>query len=603
MADDNSPELEDQEQYEDYPDDYQPQDSLTDSQKLNYAADMLLAKNAPKGSLFRSFQSRLRLGRSKSSQFRQNPLKALKGITPEQQLQRDAGVVNRYHATNKNLATKLNLGDEKGFLKSDDFQKIDEHVKNLSIPEKQKYARLRDNYNQALQRDIEREKLGQQTSGQYHLDKAQKPPSSVAPETAEVSSQAGAEATSLGAQAGESAVLSGTGEAAALGEAGAVAGAADAAGVTAAANAGWTKSVGAQIAAGRAKAAAMRKAALAAARKGAANMAARRGVVGATGKLATTLLSEAAVPVIGWIIGIATALWVVLKTKVGKYILYGLAGVVLLPAIFFFIVVGSIGLSILPNTAADKDAVTLGSTFAGSRAAKAELTADLIKKEKDRLAVFQAQVDRTNPSQSASVKSQIAAINLLMDSILKEPDQKKRAKTTQDIIAKERALGQSLPIGDWIVTLAENYVGTTTTTGSNGENSFRCSVARRSCASFVSTVLQETGVLGDFESNTTGVWNNRDGRVIIERGGTFDVSKLQPGDVLFFGTGSSATYKGALFNHVGFFIGTCQKPENKGRNDCIVDASSSKKKVMERPVTIHGPNDGNPFMGAKRFGK
>lgn len=144
--------------------------------------------------------------------------------------------------------------------------------------------------------------------------------------------------------------------------------------------------------------------------------------------------------------------------------------------------------------------------------------------------------------------------------------------------------------GQKIVEIAKQYVGSTTQINPRtGENIFNCSAATRSCASFVSFVLNRAGVTSEFQGTTTGVWSKAGGSVIIDRGQPFDVNKLQPGDVVWFGLGSSARYSNALFNHVGIYIGNGQ----------IIDTSSSQRKVVQRPITVHTGN--NRPTAAKRF--
>lgn len=149
-------------------------------------------------------------------------------------------------------------------------------------------------------------------------------------------------------------------------------------------------------------------------------------------------------------------------------------------------------------------------------------------------------------------------------------------------------------LGAKIVSIAQKYVGTTTVPEPRDgefENTFRCDTATRSCASFVSTVLVEAGVMqyGQHSKSTTGVWDYPKGDVVIARGGDLDLSKLQPGDVVWFGLGSRAKYQGALFNHVGIYIG----------NGEIIDTSSTQKQVLRRSINTHTGD--NRFAAAKRF--
>ena len=147
-----------------------------------------------------------------------------------------------------------------------------------------------------------------------------------------------------------------------------------------------------------------------------------------------------------------------------------------------------------------------------------------------------------------------------------------------------------------IVAIAERFVGTTTKPNpQTGENDFHCANPRKSCASFVSVILEDAGALppNDFYATTTELWKKSGGTIIINIGDPGDVSKLLPGDVVWFGSGSTATYQGALFNHVGIYIG----------NGMIIDTSSGKKQVVKRPISDHfGSGGAGALRGAKRFG-
>jgi cell wall-associated NlpC family hydrolase len=144
--------------------------------------------------------------------------------------------------------------------------------------------------------------------------------------------------------------------------------------------------------------------------------------------------------------------------------------------------------------------------------------------------------------------------------------------------------------GERIASIAEGLIGTTTAIDpKTGENVFNCNAATRSCASFVSTVLQRAGVTNRFEASTTGLWNNSGGSIVIPRGGLLVLAKLQRGDVIWFGDGIAARARGnngAQFDHVGIYVG----------NGTIVDTSSSTKQVVKRSIQTHR------FMAAKRFG-
>lgn len=172
------------------------------------------------------------------------------------------------------------------------------------------------------------------------------------------------------AETGSATATEGAGAAAtqAAGEAGSATAASSEA---AAAKSGWLANTKAKAAAGRAKIAAAKSQALKEARAAAARLAQRKGLAGATGRLAATLLSEAAIPIIGWIMGALTVLWLAVKTKLGKWILLGIAAVIILPGILFMLLSLSIGTSILPSTPAQKFAATKTLALSDDPSAKA----------------------------------------------------------------------------------------------------------------------------------------------------------------------------------------------------------------------------------------
>ncbi len=146
-------------------------------------------------------------------------------------------------------------------------------------------------------------------------------------------------------------------------------------------------------------------------------------------------------------------------------------------------------------------------------------------------------------------------------------------------------------IGEKIASTAERYIGYTTSIDqSTGENTFKCNAPTRSCASFVSTVLKESGAWDQFIGNTTDLWKNSGGTVVVAPYGSLDLSKLQRGDVVWFGRGQPPRYPGMMFNHVGIYVG----------NGLIVDTSSSSRNVQKRSITTH--RGSAAFSAAKRFG-
>lgn len=176
--------------------------------------------------------------------------------------------------------------------------------------------------------------------------------------------------TAASKEAIETAASTATGGTAGLGEAAA---GGTAATTTAGQQAAQAAGAASRIAAGRAKVAAAKQAALEGARATTAKMAAQRGAVGAAGRLGAALLSEAIIPVLGWIMAGITLLWVGLKTKAGRYILMTIFFLMMLPGLAFAGLYFKFGATKTPNTDAEKYVATKSIALANDPAAKAEV--------------------------------------------------------------------------------------------------------------------------------------------------------------------------------------------------------------------------------------
>lgn len=133
--------------------------------------------------------------------------------------------------------------------------------------------------------------------------------------------------------------------------------------------------------------------------------------------------------------------------------------------------------------------------------------------------------------------------------------------------------GAASSIGTRIVTDARKYIGQTTQIGKNeDENIFRCNAPTRSCASFVSTVLLDAKAITFHEAGAQALWDRLGSAdSILDPGSRVDLARLQPGDIVWFGSGR--------FKHVGVYSGngkvihTSSVAGQKGKYARVAEAS------------------------------
>ncbi|QQG49741.1 MAG: hypothetical protein HZB70_03005 [Candidatus Berkelbacteria bacterium] len=361
----------------------------------------------------------------------------------------------------------------------------------------------------------------------------------------------------------------------------------------------WMRGVQARIRLGRVKVAAAKKAALTSARGTAAKMAARRGAVGLLGRAGTALLAEAAIPVIGWIMAAATALWLLFKTKLGRWILIGLLVLISLPGFFFAISFGLIGSSHTPSTPQEKNEVQLAGAFAGDVLETKQVTDRLITSELNRYEAIKDNLKEYSTGAPSDAAGQADAIITDLTALKKSSTGKKNKEAVQKIVAKKRAFEATLPFNEWAARAAEELLRLPPGT---------CPIAPRAdtnlgCASFVSYVLIKAGIPQSHVAATVGVWTNPNLTLVVPNLRTINTNyynetkgSLKRGDIIWWGYGVCGKKKrqapGGLHCHIGIFVG----------NDEAIHNSSTKANKAGGIAPIRNKvTHRKDFNGAKRY--
>lgn len=316
------------------------------------------------------------------------------------------------------------------------------------------------------------------------------------------------------------------------------------------------------------------------------------------------------VPVVGTAIGLAVG-WLVgkLLPKAINFVknnwtkpVYIIAGLFILLAIPFALLGLKGGGKITPTTSTQlfqSQALLpyIGGDFVLSGG---KINEKVYQAEKERYAIIQHNVD-TDPrvsGRSAEVKKSINEILQLIDSGRNLSGDPKK-KITADTIAKIQALDSTLPFGSWIAAAARNQVG-------KPSGNF-CTITqaggRVACASFVSTVLQNAGIPNPIQAGVDGIWRRTFYKIVVNRPdikstGHYNLnkSKLQIGDIIFWGDGSCSKGGSVLFDHIGFYVGGDEAVDNSsGGKDGTPPPQIRKRGAASRSSCI-------VFNGAKRYG-
>jgi uncharacterized integral membrane protein len=272
-------------------------------------------------------------------------------------------------------------------------------------------------------------------------------------------------------------------------------------------------------------------------------------------------------------------------------------GIILLVIIIILIVVALASFSSnsgkgparYPTSVSQQEQATLLSALSGDKIANDKTVKEVVEDEKDRYQRIKGNAQKHSADKVAAIDAKIVEFTPILDSLLKTSNKVERIKIRDDLQKKMLEFEGTLPFGTWIVANAKTHVGEPT------GNFCRITGApdKLACASFSSTTLWESGVPNAIVGTTTALWNNKVLRLVIDRAETASNERInegvmRPGDIVWFGNGSRAQrrYAGALFDHVGIYIG----------NGKIIDSSSQTTTIKERPLTTH------KFNGAKRYG-
>ncbi len=295
-----------------------------------------------------------------------------------------------------------------------------------------------------------------------------------------------------------------------------------------------------------------------------------------------------------------TAAYALLK-KYGKYIFVFAAVLIAIPGLIFFFIFASIGATLLPNSAADKNELQLTRAFAGDVFETRQVTLRLVDSEiarygiiKDNLKSFSEGAPADAGAQADEIVKQLKDLKLVVDK------NKTEARTQiQALAKKKRALESKLPFSEWSARAAEELLKLPSGT---------CPVApgattNLGCASFVSYVLIKAGIPQSHAAATVTIWTNPNLSSVVpnlraHQGSYYDTNKgkLQRGDVIWWGYGTCGKKRrkapGGLHCHIGVYVG----------NDEAIHNSSSKanKTGGISPIRTKANYSGD-FNGAKRY--
>lgn len=259
------------------------------------------------------------------------------------------------------------------------------------------------------------------------------------------------------------------------------------------------------------------------------------------------------------------------------------------------------GLAQYPNSQTQKDQAVLLAGIGGDLSSQKTVTQKAIDATRARFNRIQAEAQTNAGSQSlADVTKRINAVQAIITQIeqLKNANNMSGAiKLMPSLATAELAAEKGLPWGAWIAADALKYANAgapssqfTSVTGADD------SVA---CASVVSSILNEVGVPQVPVSSTLDIWDNPvlsqivaplDGHQLSKSTYANNASKLQPGDIIWYGngySGGSQIYPDALFNHVAIYVGGGQEVDNSSSKATVVKRAADRSDII--------------FNGAKRY--
>ena len=247
-----------------------------------------------------------------------------------------------------------------------------------------------------------------------------------------------------------------------------------------------------------------------------------------------------------------------------------------------------------PSTALEEQRSNFLLALSGDKIAQDTVVKDVIESELERYDRIINNASRYNSSLTSQIQTKKAEFDTLLNSALAEQNSEVRLQILNDVESQMTTFDNTLPIGEWIAKIAEGKVGE--------PNLQFCSItgatAKVACASFTSTVMYLAGVPNAIVASVDEVWNSSSTRVIVPKAPTKSAtyyqensSKLQPGDIIFWGDGACSPKGSVIFDHVGFYLG----------NGKTADTSSSQEKVASR--SADKIDSCRVFNGAKRYGK
>lgn len=266
--------------------------------------------------------------------------------------------------------------------------------------------------------------------------------------------------------------------------------------------------------------------------------------------------------------------------------------------------------SVTPTTAVQKSQAGLLAAFAGDKLKQFTIVEDVIQTEETRYTTI-AGLMKTNPGGSAITASatdvaQVQTELQQIDKQLKAQDKIGATIALKTVIDQEKKIEAGLPFGTWIANIAKGF---TDPTSPYHQDTQVCHIAkvnyadtnngRSGCGLIVSVALNKAGVPQSVALSTLEIWQNPQLSIVVARPNALDASlaqksmaNLKPGDVVWWGNGSAATYPGALFDHIGIYIG----------NNQAVNNSSNQQAVRITPLDrVAAHYDNKVFNGAKRY--
>lgn len=294
-------------------------------------------------------------------------------------------------------------------------------------------------------------------------------------------------------------------------------------------------------------------------------------------------------------------------------VILGIVGVILLIFIIIAVIVSFYALSKQsgnaspnrPTTQVQKSQAGLLAAFAGDKLQQFKIVSAVVTSEQKRYETI-ATLMKTNPG-GASIGATTADLDKVQADLkqvavsIKAQDRATATLQLKNAITDEKATEAKLPFGTWIANIALGFADANSPYHQDAQI---CQIAdvsmatinngRRGCGLAVSVILNKAGVPQSVVTTTQELWDNGAYSIVVPRPSALDhalaknsLPNLKPGDIVWWGNGGGANYGGALFDHVGIYVGD---------DNAIANSSSSaavKETTVDRTDKI--------FNGAKRY--